>query len=134
MTAIQILLVEDNLGDVRLATEALKESQLLYQLHVVLDGVEALTFLGQEADYSQVPRPDVIILDLNLPKKNGLEVLDEIRSDQNLKDIPILILTSSESDLDVLMSYKKKASGYLVKPSSLGQFNEVINAISVLCQ
>ena len=134
MTAIQILLVEDNLGDVRLATEALKESQLLYQLHVVLDGVEALTFLGQEADYSQVPRPDVIILDLNLPKKNGLEVLDEIRSDQNLKDIPILILTSSESDLDVLMSYKKKASGYLVKPSTLGQFNEVINAISVLCQ
>jgi two-component system, chemotaxis family, response regulator Rcp1 len=134
MAAIQILLVEDNPGDVRLSYEAFKESNLPHYLHVVEDGVEAMGFVRQSIAYSEVPRPDVIILDLNLPRKNGLEVLEEIRSDQELKDIPIIILTSSDNDLDVLIAYKKHASAYLVKPSNLSQFDEVINAVMALCQ
>ncbi len=132
--AIQILLVEDNPGDVRLSSEALKESDLPYCLNVVIDGAQAMTFLRREECYGHAPRPDVIMLDLNLPRKNGLEVLQEIRSDQELKDIPVIILTSSDSDLDVLVAYKKQASAYLVKPSSLSQYNEVIDAIVALCQ
>ncbi len=134
MAAIEILLVEDNPGDVRLSEEALKESNLVYDLNVVVDGTKAMTFLRREEGYSQVPRPDVVILDLNLPGKNGLEVLEDIRSDEALRDIPIIILTSSESDLDVLMAYKKQANAYLVKPSNLKQFGEVIDAIVALCQ
>ncbi len=134
MVAIEILLVEDNPGDVRLSSEALKDSHLIYDLNVVVDGTKALTFLKRGEGYSLAPRPDVIMLDLNLPGKSGLEVLEDIRSDQELKDIPIIILTSSENDLDVLMAYKKQANAYLVKPSSLRQFDEVINAIVALCQ
>ncbi len=134
MAVIEILLVEDNPGDVRLSSEALKESNLIYDLNVVLDGTEAMDFLRRVENYAHVPRPDVIILDLNLPGKNGLEVLEDIRSDQELKEIPIIILTSSENDLDVLMAYKKQANAYLVKPANLNLFNEVINAIVTLCQ
>ena len=134
MVAIEILLVEDNPGDVRLSAEALKESNLIYGLNVVVDGKKAMKYLKRGKGYSHAPRPHVIILDLNLPGKNGLEVLEDIRSDQELKDIPIIILTSSESDLDVLMAYKKQANAYLVKPSNLKQFDEVINAIVALCQ
>jgi len=134
MTVLQILLVEDNPGDVRLSSEAFKESNLPHCLHVVKDGIEALGFVRHATDYSQVPRPDIIILDLNLPGKNGLEVLDEIRSDQELKDIPIVILTTSSNDLDVLTAYRKQANAYLVKPSDLSQYDEVINAVVALCQ
>jgi len=134
LAAIQILLVEDNPGDVRLSSEALKESDLPHCLNVVINGDQAMTFLRQEADYRQAPRPDVIMLDLNLPGKNGLEVLQEIQSDQALNDIPIIILTSSDSDLDVLIAYKKHASAYLVKPSSLKHYDAVIDAIVTLCQ
>jgi len=134
MNAIQILLVEDNPGDVRLSTEAFKDSNLPHDLHIVPDGVEAIGFVRQTPAYSQAPRPDIIILDLNLPRKNGLEVLEEIRSDQELKDIPIIILTSSHNDLDVLIAYKKQANAYLVKPSDLSQYDEVINAVVALCQ
>jgi len=134
LAAIQILLVEDNPGDVRLSSEALKESDLPHCLNVVINGDQAMTFLRQEADYLHAPRPDVIMLDLNLPGKNGLEVLQEIQSDQALNDIPIIILTSSDSDLDVLIAYKKHASAYLVKPSSLKHYDAVIDAIVTLCQ
>jgi CheY-like chemotaxis protein len=134
LAAIQILLVEDNPGDVRLSSEALKESNLTYDLNVVVDGTKAMTFLRQGDGYSHVARPNVIILDLNLPGKNGLEVLSEIKSDQELKDIPVIILTSSDSDLDVLIAYRKQANAYLVKPSTLSQFDEVINAIVALSQ
>jgi chemotaxis family two-component system response regulator Rcp1 len=133
MTAIQILLVEDNPGDVRLSSEAFKGSSLPHALYVVPDGVEAMCFVRQATVYTQAPRPDIIILDLNLPRKNGLEVLDEIRADQELKDIPIIILTSSDNDLDVLIAYRKQANAYLVKPSDLSQYDEVINAVVALC-
>ena len=134
MSALQILLVEDNPGDVRLSSEAFKESNLSHYLYVVHDGVEAMGFVRQTIDYSHAPRPDIIILDLNLPRKNGLEVLQEIKSDQELKDIPIIILTSSVNDLDVLSAYRKQANAYLVKPSNLSQYDEVINAVLALCQ
>lgn len=133
MAAIQILLVEDNRGDARLCSEALKESQLSHELYVVQDGTQALNFLRRTVSFTNVPRPDVIILDLNLPGKNGLEVLDEIRSDQELHNIPVVIFTSSDSDLDVLIAYKKQANAYLVKPSNINEFNEVIDAINTLC-
>ena len=134
MSALQILLVEDNPGDVRLSSEAFKESNLPHCLHVVKDGIEAMGFVRHTTAYSQAPRPDIIILDLDLPRKNGLEVLQEIRSDQELKDIPIVILTSSANDLDVLIAYRKQANAYLVKPSDLSQYDEVINAVVALCQ
>jgi len=133
LTAIQILLVEDNPGDARLSEESLKDSELLYDLHVVVDGSKAMAFLRQANDYSDAPRPDVVILDLNLPGKNGLEVLEEIRSAQDLHDIPVIILTSSASDLDVLNAYRKQANAYLIKPSSLREFHGVIEAITALC-
>ncbi len=133
LAAIQILLVEDNRGDARLCSEALKESQLLHDLYVVQDGTQALSFLRRGTSFTNAPRPDVIILDLNLPGKNGLEVLDEIRSDHDLHEIPVIIFTSSASDLDVLIAYKKHANAYLVKPSNISEFNEVIDAITTLC-
>jgi len=133
LTAIQILLVEDNRGDARLCSEALKESPLSYDLYVVQDGTQALNFLRREESFVNAPRPNVVILDLNLPGKNGLEVLDDIRSDQELHDIPVIIFTSSASDLDVLIAYKKQANAYLVKPSNISEFNEVIDAITALC-
>ncbi|MCA0455965.1 MAG: response regulator [Chloroflexi bacterium] len=130
MHALEILLVEDNPGDVRLTQEALRESDLPHHLNVARDGIEALALLTQD---NITALPDVILLDLNLPKKSGLEVLEEVKTDQHLKDIPIIVLTSSASDRDVLVAYKKQASAYLVKPSNLYQFDEVINAIVALC-
>jgi two-component system, chemotaxis family, response regulator Rcp1 len=134
MGALEILLVEDNPGDVRLVQEAFKESSLLYHLNVVSDGIEALSLLRKADCDSEVSRPNVILLDLNLPRKNGLEILDEVKSDQSLKDIPIIVLTSSDRDLDVLVAYKRQASAYLLKPTTLGEFDEVIDAITTLCQ
>lgn len=133
MGVLEILLVEDNPGDVRLTQEALKESNLTYRLKVAADGIEAMNLLAKSKNDAQIVRPDVILLDLNLPGKNGLEVLDEVKTDSDLKNIPIIVLTSSDRDLDVLIAYKKQASAYLVKPSRLSQFDEVINAIVTLC-
>ncbi len=133
MGVLEILLVEDNPGDVRLTQEALKESNLSYRLKVASDGIAAMTLLSNSKNDSQIVCPDVILLDLNLPGKNGLEVLDEVKTDNDLKHIPIIVLTSSDRDLDVLIAYKKQASAYLVKPSRLSQFDEVINAIVTLC-
>ncbi len=133
MNAIEILLVEDNSGDVRLSIEAFKGSHLGHHINVAQDGVEAIAFLRRSDSYSQVPRPDIILLDLNLPRKNGMEVLEEIKSDDDLKNIPVIIFTSSDNDVDVLLAYKNQANAYLVKPADLSQFDLVIKAIEELC-
>jgi two-component system response regulator len=124
-----ILLVEDNPGDVRLAKEALKESKLLNKLYAVEDGIEAMAFLRQEGDYADVPRPDLVLLDLNLPRKNGREVLAEIKADETLKRIPVVILTVSRAEEDVLKSYNLHANCYISKPFEMEQFIQVVKSI-----
>ena len=124
-----ILLVEDNPGDVRLAKEALKESKLLNKLYQVEDGTKAMAFLRQEGVYSDVPRPDLVLLDLNLPRKNGREVLAEIKADETLKRIPVVILTISRAEEDVLKSYNLHANCYISKPFDMEQFIQVVKSI-----
>jgi CheY-like chemotaxis protein len=126
---IEILLVEDNPGDSRLAKEALKESKLKNNLYVAEDGVEALNFLYKTGKYSIMPRPDLIILDLNLPKKDGREVLAEIKNDDNLKRIPVVILTISKAEEDILKTYNLHANCYVTKPLDLDQFMKVVRSI-----
>jgi CheY-like chemotaxis protein len=126
---IVILLVEDSPGDVRLTQEVLKEAKVRNQLHVVNDGVEALNFLRRAGKYADSPRPDLILLDLNLPKKDGREVLGEIKSDENLRRIPVVVLTISKSEEDVLKSYDLHANCYITKPVDLDQFLRVIKSI-----
>jgi len=126
---VEILLVEDNPGDVRLTMEALKEHKVLNKLSVVNDGVEAIAFLRREGRYADAHRPDLILLDLNLPKKNGKEVLAEIKTDPDLKRIPVVVLTASSSEKDILNSYNLSANCYITKPVSLDQFVEVVKSI-----
>jgi len=126
---IDILLVEDNPGDSRLAFEALKESKLRNKLHVVMDGIEAMDFLYKRGKHVQAPRPDLILLDLNLPKKDGREVLAEIKSDPELKRIPVVILTISKAEEDVLKSYNLHANCFITKPLDLNQFVTVVKSI-----
>lgn len=126
---INILLVEDNPGDVRLTVEALKEGKVRNHLSVVSDGVEALAFLRNQGPYSDAPRPDLMLLDLNLPKKDGREVLAEIKDDPNLRRIPVVVLTTSEAEADVLKSYALHANCYITKPVDLEQFINVIGTI-----
>ena len=126
---IEILLVEDNPGDSRLAKEALKESKLKNNLYVAEDGDEALNFLYKTGKYSIMPRPDLIILDLNLPKKDGREVLAEIKNDDNLKRIPVVILTISKAEEDILKTYNLHANCYVTKPLDLDQFMKVVRSI-----
>ena len=116
---IEILMVEDNPGDVRLTVEALKEGKVRNNLHTVEDGVEALTFLRRQGPYADAPRPDLILLDLNLPKKNGREVLEEIKQDSDLKRIPVVILTVSQAEQDIIKSYNLHANCYITKPVDL---------------
>ena len=123
---IQVLLVEDNPGDVRLTKEALKEGKLLNQLTVVGDGVEALSFLRKEGVYADAPQPELILLDLNLPKKDGREVLAEIKADPNLRRIPVVVLTTSSSEEDILKIYDLHANCYVKKPIDLDKFIEVV--------
>ena len=125
----EILMVEDNPGDVRLTQEALKEGKMLNNLHVVEDGVEALAFLRREGKYADAPRPDVILLDLNLPRKDGREVLVEIKADKNLRRIPVVILTVSEAEEDILKTYDLNANCYITKPLDLDQFIKVVKSI-----
>jgi CheY-like chemotaxis protein len=127
--SIEILLVEDSPGDVRLTQEVLKEAKVRNQLHVVGDGAEAMTFLRREGKYADAPRPDLILLDLNLPKKDGREVLCEIKSDENLRRIPVVILTISKSEEDVFKSYDLHANCYITKPVDLNQFLRVVKSI-----
>ncbi|WP_204105290.1 MULTISPECIES: response regulator [Spirulina sp. CCY15215] len=129
MTNRNILLVEDNIAHVRLIKEAFKENGGTHQMMSVNDGVEAIAYLRQERDYTSVPRPDIILLDLNLPKKNGHEVLAEIKADPNLKHIPVLILTSSKREDDILTSYDLHANCYLNKSANLQHLFEVVRKI-----
>lgn len=124
-----ILLVEDNPGDAELAREALENSKFINQLHVAEDGVQAMAFLHRQGPYADAPRPDIILLDLNLPKKDGREVLAEIKSDENLKTIPVVILTSSKADEDIIRSYKLHANCYITKPLDIVRFFDVVNNI-----
>ena len=126
---IEILLVEDNPGDVRLTIEAFKEAKVHNRLEVVRDGVEAIAFLRKERDYANRERPDLILLDLNLPKKNGHEVLAEIKEDPNLKTIPVIILTTSKAEQDIHKTYKLHANCYITKPVDLDHFITVIQSI-----
>jgi CheY-like chemotaxis protein len=126
---IDILLVEDNPGDVRLTIEALKDGKVRNRLNVAADGVEALAFLRREGKYAGAPRPDVILLDLNLPKKDGREVLAEIKEDEDLRRIPVVVLTTSSSEQDTLRTYNLHANCYITKPVDLDQFIEVVKGI-----
>jgi chemotaxis family two-component system response regulator Rcp1 len=126
---VEILLVEDNPGDVRLTVEGLKEGKVRNNLHVARDGVEAMAFLRHEGQYADAARPDLILLDLNLPRMDGREVLTAIKSDALLKTIPIVVLTSSRSEQDVLRTYELQANCYITKPVDLEQFITVVRSI-----
>lgn len=126
---IEILLVEDNPGDVRLTQEALKENKVLNNLHVAEDGVEAIAFLHRDGKYVDAVRPDLILLDLNLPRKDGREVLAEIKTDDDLKRIPVVVLTVSGAEEDILKSYNLHANCYITKPIDLNQFINVVRSI-----
>lgn len=128
--AINILLVEDNPGDVRLTVEALKEGKVRNQLHIAKDGMEAMDFLHRRGNYSDVPRPDLILLDLNLPKKDGHEVLAEIKEDPELKRIPVVVLTGSKAGDDILKTYNRHANCYITKPVDWDQFITVVKSIN----
>jgi chemotaxis family two-component system response regulator Rcp1 len=127
--AFEVLLVEDNPGDVRLTREALKDAKVHINLHVTSDGVEAMAFLNREGEYAEVPRPDMILLDLNLPRKDGRQVLEEIKATPALMTIPIVILTTSESEEDILRSYRLHANCYISKPVDLDGFLTVVKCI-----
>jgi chemotaxis family two-component system response regulator Rcp1 len=126
---LDILLVEDNPGDVRLTQEALKENKFRNSLHVAKDGVEAMAFLRREGRHAGAPRPDLILLDLNLPQKDGREVLSEIKSDADLKRIPVVILTTSQAEEDILKTYNLHANCYITKPVDLDRFIQVVRSI-----
>ena len=126
---IEILLIEDNPGDVRLTKEVLMEGKVRNRLQVVADGVEAMAFLRRENNYAEAPRPDLILLDLNLPKKDGREVLQEIKADHQLRRIPVVVLTTSAADEDILRSYELRANCYITKPVDLNQFIRVVRTI-----
>jgi two-component system response regulator len=126
---IEILMVEDNPGDVRLTQEALKDAKIANTLHVVEDGVAALDFLYQRDGYDKAPRPDLILLDLNLPRKNGREVLEEIKQDAQLKTIPVVILTTSKAEVDVSRAYSLHANCYITKPVDFIQFTRIVRTM-----
>ncbi len=127
--SVNVLLVEDDAGDVDLTKEALKDSKVIVNLHVVEDGELALRFLRRETPYADAVRPDVILLDLNLPKKDGRQVLQEIKSDERFKSIPVVILTTSDADQDILRSYGVGGNCYVTKPVGLDQFVRVVKQI-----
>jgi two-component system, chemotaxis family, response regulator Rcp1 len=127
--AIEILMVEDNPGDVRLTREALRDAKLWNQVHVVEDGVAALDYLYRRPPYEAARRPDLILLDLNLPRMDGREVLATVKSDPSLKLIPIVVLTTSQAEEDVLRAYHLNANCYVTKPVDLHQFNRIVQVI-----
>lgn len=127
---IDVLLVEDSPGDIRLTQEAFGAANSDIRLHVVMDGVEAMAFLAQEGAHADAPRPDLILLDLNLPKMDGREVLKRIRSDDGLKSIPTVILTTSDAAIDINQSYKLQANSYLSKPVQLDKFESVVRSVN----
>ena len=129
MKRIEILLVEDNPADIRLTTEILKDAKLCNTLHVARDGIEAMQFLRQEGTFVDMPRPDLILLDLNLPRMDGRDVLRDIKKDATLKRIPVVILTTSDAEQDILKSYDLNANCYITKPVDLEQFSKVVHSI-----
>jgi CheY-like chemotaxis protein len=126
---IQILLVEDSPGDVRLTQEVLCDARIANDLHVVGDGEQAMAFLRREGDYASHPRPDLVLLDLNLPRKDGREVLADLNADPELKAIPVIVLTTSEAEQDILRSYRLAANAYITKPIDLNEFIAVVRSI-----
>ena len=129
VTPIELLLVEDSEPDVRLTKEALCEAKIKNRLWVVEDGVEALEFLNRQGRFADVPRPDIILLDLNLPRKDGRQVLEEIKADESLKRIPVVILTTSKNEEDVLRAYNLYANCYITKPVDFNRFMDVVKSI-----
>ena len=129
MEPIEILLVEDNPGDIRLTQEALNDSKVFNSLHVVRDGVEAMNFLFKQPPYEDAPRPDIILLDLNLPRMDGRGVLEEIKKDEELRRIPVVILTTSEADEDIVRTYDLHANCYITKPVDLNRFVTIVKTI-----
>jgi chemotaxis family two-component system response regulator Rcp1 len=127
---LQVLLIEDSPGDVRLTQEAFRDSSIPIRLHVAIDGVEAMSFLRREGTYADAPRPDLILLDLNLPKMDGRQVLTRIKEDDALKTIPTVILTTSEAEQDIVTSYRLQANCYLSKPVQLDAFENLVKSIS----
>ncbi|OLE23280.1 MAG: two-component system response regulator [Actinobacteria bacterium 13_1_20CM_3_71_11] len=128
-TPIEVLLVEDDPGDVLMTREAFEEHKIGNRLHVVSDGVEALAYLRQEAPFEDATRPDLILLDLNLPRRDGRQVLQEIKCDESLRQIPVVILTTSQHDEDILRSYQLHANAYVTKPVDFDQFIRVVRQI-----
>jgi len=126
---IQVLLVEDSLGDVRLTQEAFREANTSVHLNVAFDGVEAMAFLRREGAFTKAPRPDLILLDLNLPKMDGREVLAHIKDDEDLKTIPTVILTTSDAEADIVRAYQLQANCYLTKPAQLDAFESLVKSI-----
>jgi CheY-like chemotaxis protein len=129
LDSIDILIVEDNPGDARLIKEVLNDNKVYNSLYIVNDGVEALNFLHNKGEYQNVPRPDIIILDLNLPKRDGREVLAEIKADEELRYIPVVIMTISQAEEDILKTYKLHANCYITKPIDLNEFIRVVKSI-----
>ena len=127
--SIEILLVEDNPGDARLTIEAMREAKVRNRMHVVEDGVEAMEFLRRQGRFGDAPRPDLILLDLNLPRKDGREVLAEVKADSDLKRIPVVVLTTSRAEEDVLRAYDLHANCYVTKPVDLAQFMKIVSQI-----
>jgi chemotaxis family two-component system response regulator Rcp1 len=126
---IEILLVEDNPGDVRLTREALRDGKIYNNLYVVRDGVEAMAFLHKTGQYVRAPRPDLILLDLNLPRKDGHEVLAEVKTDESLRRIPVVILTTSQAEEDIIKTYDLHVNCYITKPVDLDQFVKIVKSI-----
>ena len=126
---IEILLAEDNPGDARLTIEAMREAKVSNRMHVVEDGVEAMEFLRREGGFGDAPRPDLILLDLNLPRKDGREVLAEVKADPDLKRIPVVVLTTSRAEEDVMRAYDLHANCYVTKPVDLAQFMKIVAQI-----
>lgn len=129
INTVEILLVEDNPADVRLTIETLKEEKVYNRINVVTDGQEALDYLRKEGKYSKAVRPDLVLLDLNLPKVDGRQVLEEIKDDNDLKSIPVVVLTTSRAEEDIVKSYKLHANCYITKPVDLEQFTKVARSI-----
>jgi len=123
---IEILLVDDDLADVKFTQRALKMGQVTDNLHVAMDGIEAMRFLRRQGQFANAPRPDLVLLDLNMPRMDGRQVLQEIKSDEQLKAIPVVILSTSDADVDIAASYMGHANSYIMKPADPGQFNSAV--------
>ncbi len=127
--AIEILLVEDNKGDIFLTKKAFEKAKIINNIHVAMDGEEAISMLLKEGEHENLPTPDIVLLDINLPKKSGVEVLEDMKKHERLKRIPVVILTSSQAERDIVKTYDLHANSYIVKPINLENFKDVVSAI-----